>query len=64
MKKIVACIVALGAVLAMGGCVSADESKGEVDAGYDDIARIIVVDGVRCVVVTGYRSTAVSCDWD
>lgn len=34
-----------------------------VNVGNDDTARIVEIEGVRCVVVNGYRSTAVSCDW-
>lgn len=64
MKKILATLGACAMALALVGCTTANPDKGEVNAGNDDIAKIINVEGVQCVVVTGYRSSAVSCNWE
>lgn len=61
-RKIIAGLVAVGALLALGGCASTPD--GATDLGYEDYAQLVVIDGVRCIVATGYRSTAISCDWE
>ena len=65
MKKVLATLGTCAMALALVGCgYSANPDEGEVDAGGEDIAKIIYVEGVQCVVVTGYRSSAVSCNWE
>lgn len=65
MKKILATLGACAMALALVGCGSgSDPDDGGVNVGSDDVARVVIVEGVQCIAVTGYRSTAISCNWE
>lgn len=73
MKRLIACsAIAMTALFGVAACGSGYEepvpnetqSDDSVGAGQGDVARIIEVNGVQCVVVNGTRSTAVSCNWE
>lgn len=50
------------------GCGKIRPYPGEIPPGYkmagdNSIIEISLSDGTRCVVVDGYQSSAISCDW-
>lgn len=64
MKRLVpALVLALSLAGCGAGVASPDKSKGDVGVPNGDVVRIIHIDGVRCAVITGRRSSGIDCDW-
>lgn len=59
-------ILAIAGVLALSGCSSSPDSPDvpSVDLPNSDDGILTDIGGVQCVVVSGHRSSAVSCNWD
>ena len=62
----IALLTATGLLLAgcSGNSQPPDPDNGPVvKVGGRDYVQIIVLDGTRCAVITGYRSSGIDCDW-
>ena len=66
MKKTLATILrAPGLVVSLSACgPEGSEENPSVDVGDNKEARMVTIDGVQCVVSTGNRTTAISCNWE
>ena len=62
-----ASILVAGILAGCGGNVEtsedAEKSSG-IPAGDFNEAKIVEVSGVRCVVISSYRTAAIDCDWE
>ncbi len=49
--------------VACGGNGPTQTTLPSTYVGYGNDAVFVVVEGIRCIVVDGYESVAISCDW-